>query len=154
MAGKTYISRWLIDMLESGPYTDERETRAENQRIRANPHETVDKIWAEQEKRFPAPPPLPPVPLPQPPDWGNSPPPAPIPAPPPLPPAPPVATPAPVFASGGNGVDVETDPGIGPVAESSEPIPSNISTAPTIPMTLPTSTPSAMLPPPSKNYWG
>lgn len=106
---KQYVSRWLVDMLESGPYTDERETRAENQRIRANPHETVNKIWAEQEKKLPAPPLPPPAPLPTPPDWGNSPPPAPIPATPPLPPSPPP--------------DLGGDPGIGPVSQLAEPLP-------------------------------
>jgi hypothetical protein len=87
---KQFVSRWLLDMLEDGPYRDEREVKAEQRQIRANAKSEVDRIWAKAEKDL-APPPVAPLP---PPDWGMAAPPPSMPAPEPmLPPAPPSGDP-------------------------------------------------------------
>lgn len=63
---KPYVKRWLIDMLEDGPYRDEREVKAEQRQIRANARQEIDKIWTEQQQKL-APPPVAPL---APPTWG------------------------------------------------------------------------------------
>ena len=99
MAQRQYIQRWLIDMLNDGPYRDEREVKAEQRQIRENARAEVDKIWAEQQRKL-APPPVEPIPQP---DWGTAPP-------------PPSFQESAVPAPSGNSGFVETppsDPGIG-----------------------------------------
>jgi hypothetical protein len=109
MAQKLYVSKWLLDLLNDGPYRDEREVRAEQAEIRKNGRGEVDRIWDEQAKRL-APPPAAPLP---PPDWG---------APPPPPSAPPSFPEPPAAASPPWDAAAPSDPGIGPVSRLAEPI--------------------------------
>lgn len=111
---KQFVSRWLIDMLNDGPYRDEREIKAEQREIRANARSEVDKIWDEQQKKL-APPPV--EPLAPPPSWGTAPSPTPL-----------MPGNAAVSTSSGNPPFVEsppTDPGIGVASRLNRPLPSS-----------------------------
>jgi hypothetical protein len=104
---KQFVAKWLLDMLNDGPYRDDREVRAEQQQIRSNAKSEVDKIWNKVQKELA--PPAPAAPL-LPPDWG-------APAPPPS------FQEMPVSTARGNSGFMETppsDPGV--VSRLAEPV--------------------------------